>query len=629
MCGIAGAVALEPGARPDRDRVERMSGLISHRGPDGSGIWQAPSGRAILAHRRLSVIDIATGAQPMVAEQGQLGLVFNGEIYNYRELRSVLARGGAVFRTSSDTEVLLRAFERDGVDCVHDLRGMFAFALWDDSRGRLTLARDRVGKKPLYHVAADGCLYFASSLRALVDGTPGRHAMDLEALDAYLTLSYIPAPRTIYQGISKLEAGTILEIEGSSITGRRYWSASEAREPFEGTYGDAVEHLSEMVETAVALRLRSDVPLGIFLSGGIDSSLVTAIATRQAGQVQTFAIGFDDAEFDETEHARTVAERLGTEHRAFLARPDLLGTLPSLVQHFGEPYADATALATWMLAEESRKHITVALAGDGGDEGFAGYEWYRNALAMSRFSERVPTGAVSMVNASLGGALATAFPASRRAGRVRRGMALLATQPGAARFAAVRSFIGPAEAGTLYAGGLQAARLSGSWAPGLLPKLYESCSGSALRRMRYVDMATYLADGLMPKVDVATMAHGLETRAPLLDQHVLEFAMSLPDEWVLAGKTGKRILRSVLERYLPAQLFARKKQGFTLPLQRWFAGSLRPAVEALASSERLLEGGWFQSEGIRAMLREHDAGARDHSQRLYNLLVLDEWLKAR
>ena len=627
MCGIAGAVALDAGARPDRERVERISRLIAHRGPDGDGLWVSPSGRAVLAHRRLSVIDIATGAQPMVGGQDRLGLVFNGEIYNYRELREGLEARGAQFRTASDTEVLLRAFERDGAECVHDLRGMFAFAFWDDAQGRLTIARDRIGKKPLYYVVSGGCLYFASSLRALVDGDPARHAIDTEALDAYLTLSYIPAPRTIYQGIRKLEAATILEASGGTMTTRQYWSASTEQAPFDGTYETAVDHLSDMLQEAVALRLRSDVPLGIFLSGGIDSSLVTAIAARQAGKLQTFAIGFDDVEFDETEHARVVAEAIGTEHRSFLARPDLLGTLPALVRHFGEPYADATALATWMLAEESRKHITVALAGDGGDEGFAGYDWYRSALALRRLTRPVPTAAFTLASNSLGGALATAFPGSRRAGRIRRGMALLATEAGGPRFAAVRSFVGPTEERDLYAGDLRAARRSGSWAPGLLPALYDQCPGSPLRRMRYVDMATYLADGLMPKVDVATMAHGLETRAPLLDQQVLEFAMSLPDEWLVGAGSGKRILRSVLDRYLPAHLFGRRKQGFTLPLQRWFGASLRPAVEALATSERLLEGGWFQAEGIRGMLREHTAGARDHSQRLYNLLVLDEWLK--
>ena len=627
MCGIAGAVALEPGAAPDRERVERISKLIAHRGPDGHGLWVSPSGRAVLAHRRLSVIDIATGGQPMVGEQPGLGLVFNGEIYNYRELRDGLARRGAAFRTASDTEVLLRAFERDGVECVHDLRGMFAFAFWDDARNRLTIARDRIGKKPLYYTISSGCLYFASSLRALVDGDSARQRLDPEALDAYLTLSYIPAPRTIYQGIHKLAAGMILEAQGTAVTTKRYWSASAHRAPFDGTYDQAVDQLSDMLETAVALRLRSDVPLGIFLSGGIDSSLVTAIATRQAGRLQTFTIGFDDAELDETARAQAIADRLGTDHHAFVAHPDLLSTLPELVRHFGEPYADATALATWMLAEESRRHITVALAGDGGDEGFAGYEWYRNTLSLHRLTRPVPTAAFALASSAVGGALETAFPSSRRAGRIRRGMALLATDAGGERFAAVRGFIGPNEERALYAGDLRMARRTGTWAPRLLSELYDGCTGTALRRMRYVDVSTYLADGLMPKVDVATMAHGLETRAPLLDQEVLEFGMSLPDEWLIAGRNGKRILRSVLDRYLPSELFARRKQGFTLPLQRWFGGSLRPAVEALATSDRLLADGWFQPEGIRGMVREHRAGARDHSQRLYNLLVLDEWLK--
>ena len=367
MCGIAGAVAVRPGARPDVGRLRRMSHLVAHRGPDAEGLWEAPSGRAALVHRRLSVIDLATGQQPMLDPTGQIGLVFNGEIYNYQSLRRTLRNHGAAFRTESDTEVLLRLYEKEGAACVHQLRGMFAFAIWDERAARLTLARDRIGKKPLFYAVEGDCLYFASSLRALRDTSDAKWDIDLAALDAFMTLSYIPAPHTIYRGVSKLEAGTLATVDASGISTRRYWQLADEPDTTAYDLPHAIDRLDELLNEAVRLRLRSDVPLGVFLSGGIDSSLVTAVAARQsATPVTTFSIGFDVAAFDESGHAAKVAQHLGTEHHVFRAHPDLLGTLPQLVRHFGEPFADSSALPTWMLAEETRNHVTVALAATAG-----------------------------------------------------------------------------------------------------------------------------------------------------------------------------------------------------------------------------------------------------------------------
>ena len=375
MCGIAGAVGLTPDARPDVERVRAMSCRIAHRGPDGEGVWVSPSGRAVLAHRRLSIIDIETGQQPMVDAEsgGTRALVFNGEVYNYRELRDALRGQGAHFRTESDTEVLLRLVARDGAGAVDALRGMFAFIAWDDVRGELVVARDRVGKKPLFYVEDGGCLYFASSLRALRETAPAELTIDREALALYLALGYIPAPYTIYTRVRKLPAAHVATLAGGALRARRFWDLAPEDPPFEGTYEQALDALEERLGTAVEIRLRSDVPLGVFLSGGIDSSLIAALAARHAGApVATFSIGFDDQAFDESPFAAEVARHLGAEHHLFRVHADVQQLLPQLVWHFGEPYADSSALPTWVLAEQTRRHVVVALGGDGGDEGFAG-----------------------------------------------------------------------------------------------------------------------------------------------------------------------------------------------------------------------------------------------------------------
>lgn len=566
----------------------------------------------------------------MLDGSGQTGLVFNGEVYNYRELRTALSAGGYPFRTDSDTEVILALYRKAGPECVHELRGMFAFALWDDEREQLLLVRDRLGKKPLFYTVEDGCLYFASTLASLRQTSSRRWDMDPAAVDAFLTLSYIPAPLSVFRQVRKVRSGNLLTVDANGISTRQFWDLTEDV-PYQGTFAEAVDRLDELINTSVELRLRSDVPLGIFLSGGIDSSLVTAVAVRQSSTpVRTFSIGFEESGFDESVYAGRVAAHLGTTHHLSSVRPDLMGVLPSLVWHFGEPYADATALPTWTLAKETRAHVKVALGGDGGDECFAGYPWYRLQRRLTRLKNALPEAAFALASQSLGRALRRALPRSRRAGRIWRGLDVLAVRRKGERFATLRTFIGPEEVDTLFAGDLLDQREnSGAQAHGVLTELYDSCTGNDLRKMRFVDIASYLADGLLPKVDVATMAHGLEVRAPLLDQEIVRFGLSLPDAWLIDDGGGKRILREVLKRYVPMGLFERPKQGFDVPLQAWFKGSLLPAVESLSTSERLIDTGWFDPAGIRALILEHRTGFRDQSQRLYSLLVLDEWLKGQ
>jgi asparagine synthase (glutamine-hydrolysing) len=625
MCGIAGAFAIRPGTHVDPATVERMMDMLAHRGPDGSGIWHDDALRVCLGHRRLSIIDLSLGAQPMGDPESGAVVTFNGEIYNYKELRAGLVAQGASFRTSSDTEVLLRSFARRGLDFVDDLGGMFALGLWDPRVGQLVLARDRVGKKPLYYGVRDDILYFASSFEAVKSALDAPDSADLQEVAGFLSLGYIASPRTIHSSISKLAAGCLAIVDARGVTVRPYWDFARPEEPFTGTWDEAVDHLDELIRAAVSIRLRSDVPLGVFLSGGVDSSLVAAIAAKASEvPVLTFTMGFGEAGFDETSHASAVAQQIGSVHRQFESRFDTLELVPRLVKHFGEPFGDPSAIPTYLLAEQTRKHVTVAVGGDGGDEGFGGYGWYNTAARVQRIRRAVPAGIAKLGAAALGSSGAT-FGAM---GRLARASALLADGE-AQRYAALRSLIDPALARQAFAPVLRDAYFSDRQRTRqYAAEVFESAGGTDLRRMRVLDMKTYLADCLMPKVDVATMAHGLEARAPLLDHQVLQFALSLPDEWIREKQSGKRILRAVLHRYLPASLFGRSKQGFDMPLRSWFLRELRPVMDKLPENETLLDTGWFQRRGLEEIVAEHAAGRRDHSLRLYNLLVLESWLRA-
>lgn len=627
MCGIAGAFTLDGSTLPDKSLVARLTDCLAHRGPDGTGVHVMSEGKAVLGHRRLSVIDLELGAQPMLSEDGSYGIVFNGEIYNYRELRDELESAGVHFRTKSDTEVLLCLLRRDGETCLSRLRGMFAFAFWDGVNERAIIARDRLGKKPLYYMQRRGLLTFASALSALRDATPGPWIPDARAIDAYMSLGYIPAPDTVYEGVYKLEAGTYGILERGTLHTTSFWNIN-AHTPFDGTFDEALDRLNELLEEAVRLRLRSDVPLGVFLSGGIDSSLVSAVAQKlNNSPIDTFSIAFDHEEFDESEHAAEVAKLVGTNHHRFTVHADVLSLLPKLAHHYGEPFADSSAIPTYILSEHTRKHVTVALGGDGGDEVFAGYNWYRTATRLAQLADRVPAGvanALSSVASPLGAGLR--LESLARAGRA---FDMIGIRPDSRRFAGLRSFVNEKETSYLYGHSLVTARASAhEQVLSRLTRLFEQAEGSPLRRMRVVDISTYLADCLLPKVDVASMAHSLEARAPLLDHSLVEFGLALPDDYLIYPQGGKRILRSLLDRYFPKAFFDRPKQGFSLPLSPWFRGELRSRVQNLTKSARLLDSGWFRRDGIKRIVDEHDRGARDHSQRIFALLMLECWLEA-
>lgn len=622
MCGIAGGVALAAGATVDTDRVRCMNAAIAHRGPDGDGIF-APSSAVCLAHRRLSVIDLATGQQPMVTPSGT-SISYNGEIYNYVELRDELRQRGVVFQTGSDTEVILHLYEALGLAMLPRLRGMYALAIWDPAKSQLVLARDPAGKKPLFYAVADGCLYFASTFKAVHDALRGSLQINLPMVDVFLSLGYVPAPESIDARIQKLEAGTALTASNVGITVNRFWEWSSGIEPFTGSWEDAVDRLDQLFSTAVSIRLRSDVPLGVLLSGGIDSSLVAAVAARVSSTpIHTFSIGFDVVQYDERAYAAEVARRIGSDHHTFRVHHTGLDLLPELTRHYGEPFGDSSAIPTWHLSKETRRHVTVALGGDGGDEGFGGYDWYRTAEAFRRLSS-APVAALARAGAR---AVSTTAGRARWLGRSYRALRILGLKEHE-RYAALRSFMGADEAQRLYSGDLAAsATQSEHDGQRLVADVFAATPGSSLRRMRIVDIKTYLADCLLPKVDVASMAHALEVRAPLLDHEVLRFALSLPDDFVSRRGQGKPILRALLARYLPPELFDRRKQGFTLPLAAWFKRELLGSIRDLPRSEPLMATGWFRPEGVSALVTEHINGHRDHTQRLYNLLALDEWLR--
>jgi asparagine synthase (glutamine-hydrolysing) len=624
MCGIAGGVALDASSKPDGERVKRMTGLLAHRGPDGEGFWTAPSGSAVLAHRRLAVIDLATGDQPMVDADGNVGMTFNGEIYNYVELRDALAKTGVAFRTKSDTEVLLARYLSGKSDWLAPCRGMFAFGIWDDRARRLTLVRDRIGKKPLFYVIEHGCLYFASSLRALRATSARRWTLRPESLGAYLALGYVPAPATMFAEAFRLPAGHQLTLERGAVATSPFWRVEDRKTAFTGTYEDALEETQARLVEAVRLRLRSDVPLGVFLSGGIDSSLVTAIAGREStGALRTFSVGFDVAAVDESPHAAAVARHLGTEHSSFQMKPDLLRAIPDVVAGLGEPFTNPSTIPLTELARETRRHVTVVLGGDGGDEAFAGYPWYSNARRLERVSRLMGGRPLAPARRALAAQL-SGGGGSGLAARAGRALDATAQRNEGSRFAHLRSLFSGRERHALLCD--ERARDAGVAASEQLAGIYDAVDGDALQRMRSVDIATYLADSLMPKGDVATMAHGLELRSPLLDHEVVDFALSIPEHFHTDERGGKRILRELVSRFVPSEVMDRPKQGFTVPLDEWFRGETAPIVASLARSDALAALAQLDMRTVASLCDEHRSGSRNHGERLFALLTLEAWV---
>ena len=633
MCGIAGAVWTAPDMSISDSQLRQMVDQLRHRGPDDAGHYQSelslssPRGcepGVGLGFRRLSIIDLETGNQPICNEDETVWVVFNGEIYNFPELRKRLEGAGHRFKTHSDTEVIVHLYEDEGADVFSHLNGMFAIAIWDSKRRQLVLGRDRLGQKPLVYSQASQRLLFASELKAILKIPGVSREIDFNAVDDYLAYQYVPHPYTIFKDIKKLPPAHRAIYKSGELTVEPYWNPRWGSER-DCSYESAKDELRRLMKSAVELRMRADVPLGAFLSGGIDSSLVVALMQQVADQpIKTFSIGFDQKEYDETNYARTVAEHLGTDHQEFRVTPDAIEILPKLAWQYDEPFADSSSIPTWYVSQMTREHVTVALSGDGGDELFAGYQRYQ-AIRLGHWIDQL--GPLKQI---LGATWWQRLPSSsRQKGLLRRWkrfVSAVAKKP-MERYLDWIAIFNEERRCLLYRPEFverledsdPIAFLSSGWA--------KAGERDPVACASLADLQTYLPCDLMTKTDIASMANSLECRQPFLDYRLVEYAIGLPTKFKLRGRAGKRILKDTFGELLPAEIWNRRKMGFGVPLDHWFRGELRElAWDTLASDDTKIHQ-WFHSDAIRQLLQTHTDGTFDHSYRLWSLMVLELWLR--
>ncbi len=602
-----------------------MCDALIHRGPDGAGVWTDHG--VGLGHRRLSIIDLEGSPQPMHSANGRAVIAFNGEIYNFRELRRELEQGGAKFRTSGDTEVILAAYQRWGVDCLEKFNGMFAFALYDLDKRQLLLARDRFGVKPLFLARlSDGSVTFASELKGLLAHPLMRRRLDPQALDAYLTWGYVPDTRSILSGVEKLPAGHFLLLEhGKPIPSpRRWWDISFA-DRARGSEADLSAELVHLMREAVQSRMVSDVPLGAFLSGGVDSSSVVALMSEASAEpVRTCSIGFDVAALDETSYAQQIAEKFGTQHEARTVGQDDFGAVDALAAMFDEPFADASALPTWRVCQLAREKVTVALSGDGADEAFAGYRRQVFHHNEERVRSLLPQG----LREPLFGALGRMWPKADWAPRPFRAKStfLALSENGNAGYARALCVNTPEARHSLYTDEF-VSKLGGFQGEDELIQLMAGAPAqSGLDRAQYADLTFWMPGDILTKVDRTSMAVSLEAREPLLDHRLVEFAARLPEKMRVRGSTGKFLLKKCMERYLPDDILYRSKQGFVTPIAEWLRGPLSAEARGIATSSVLAQSGWFQPKAISDLADSHISGRSDNSRILWQLLMLEKSL---
>lgn len=640
MCGITGACWTADG-EPITDAIlARMADVLVHRGPDDSGYYfsdridlrSTRAGGAALGFRRLSIIDLAGGHQPLSNEDETVWIAFNGEIYNYRELKPELEALGHCFRTSSDTECIVHAYEQWGRDCIQRLRGMFAFAIWDEKERRLFLARDRMGQKPLVYRRANGRLLFASELKSLLQVPGAPRQIDPCAVGDFVALQYVPHPRTMLSGYHKLPPGHWAEF--SAVTGDltigQYWQAPYARQgsPQQAPDAKSPEAISlalrEVLTEAVRLRMRSDVPFGAFLSGGVDSTIITGLMQQQSAQkVKTFSIGFSVKQFDERSFAREAATKLGTEHHEFVVDPSAVEMLPRLIWNYDEPFADSSAIPTMYLSRLTRQHVTVALSGDGGDELFAGYDRYR-AVELAARIDRIPYFLRAPLLLPIWQRLPSSIAQKSLMRRIKRFLSALGLSP-ERRYANWMSIFDDWRRPSLFSRDFTQALKNHDQASFLMNAFANCAESDLVQRTTCVDVETYLPCDILTKVDIASMAFSLEARSPFMDHRVVELAARIPREFKLRGGRGKQILVETFRDLLPESIQTRAKMGFGVPLDHWFRDELRGMLIDTLLDSRTLGRGYFDPAAIRKLVSEHTARQWDHSSRLWLLLVFELW----
>jgi len=620
MCGICGVVSFQPNIRLDPSILARMNASLRHRGPDDEGYYE--DDQAALAMRRLSIIDLHTGQQPISNESGDVWVVYNGEIYNYQEVRARLEQRGHIFKTQTDTEIIVHAYEEYDSECVKHFNGMFAFALWDARRRTLLLARDRIGIKPLYYWAGKDKLVFGSELKALLFHPDVPRQVDLEALDLFLTLEYIPAPRTIYEGVFKLLPGHLLVVENGKLKVTRYWDVPY--QPISQSEAECAEILSGLIKESVRLCLISDVPLGAFLSGGIDSSTIVGYMSQSANEpVRTFSIGFEDDAYNELPYAEAVAKHFGTKHHVEVLKSDHADLAEELVADFDEPFADTSVFPTFLVSKLASREVKVVLSGDGGDELFAGYDTYL-AEELDRYYGRLPRLLRQKVLPKFAGWLPPQPARKGLINKVKRMVEGGAFDP-SLQHARWMMFLNSAEKNSLYRSDLRAT-LYDHLTTDLFHEYFEKANCfDRLAQQQYVDVKTYLADDILTKVDRMSMAVSIEARVPLLDYHIVEFALNLPAHMKLHGARTKYILRQAVKNMVPQAVLEKPKEGFSIPMRHWLCSSLKPMMLDLLSKAALQKHGYFDDQVVAQWIQEHLEGRVNHSHRLWTLMVFEMW----
>lgn len=623
MCGIVGIInnRSEP---VDRGILENMNRAITHRGPDDDGFYL--KNNVGLGMRRLSIIDLASGQQPIRNADGSKWIVYNGEIYNYQDLRRDLDARGHRFYTNSDTEAVIHLYDEEGPDFLRHLRGMFAFAIWDEADQSLFLARDRVGKKPLlYSHQPNGDLIFGSEFQALLKHPAVSRDVDYEALNDYMSYLCVPAPKTAYKQIRKLEPGHWLRWKDGEIETKRYWLPDFSKK-IKISEEEAIEETTRIIRESTRLRMISEVPLGAFLSGGVDSSTVVALMAEESTRpVKTFSIGFEEQDFSELKYAKRVAEHVGAEYNEFIVKPNAVEILPTLVEHYGEPYADSSAIPTYYVSRETRKHVTVALNGDGGDESFAGYERYSAMLIAERYAQ-IP----AVLRKSLIEGAVNLLPTSElKRSRVRDAKRFLsaANLPRTKRYLRWMSTFDPEAKASIYTDEFRAA-VGPADDGAVLDRWFATANGSGvLDAAMLTDQMTYLPNDLLVKVDIASMANSLEARSPFLDHNVIEFAASLPESLKMRRFETKSLLKKVAARLVPREVVYRRKMGFGVPIGKWIRGEMKDFVRDVLLSPTALDRGIVKPDKIQKYVNEHISGSRDHAFQIWTLLMLELWFQ--